>query len=132
MAMTKKELLQWDTLVQKLRVAAAFHRTQPVPFDVPIPEYCDKIVNGWSFNDYNYEVRKSCSSSIYHGDHDWNKTSTQHPIKQYSTRLIALRALRYAAEEKAAGILAKIDQQIKKEMKPLLEGETEFTLGDIA
>lgn len=134
MAMTKKEKLQWDTLVQKLRVAAAFHRTEPVAFDVPPPANGDynRIVNGWSFNDYNQEVHPSCSSSVNHNRSGWNKTNSQNPINQYSTKLLALRALRFAAEENAAVILAKIDKKIEEEMKPLLEGETEFTLGDIA
>jgi hypothetical protein len=60
-------------------------------------------------------VGKACSSSIHHGS-GWQKTSSQHPLALYSTRLKALQATRVKAEMEFAKWLADLDDEIAREV----------------
>lgn len=102
--------LQYDC-----RIAAAFHRTQPVEKDVDIPERSYDLAKGWLFNSYNASVSKACSSAVHHCPHDDEKTTSQMPRRLFSTKLRALRALRYEVEKESAEKLAKIDLMIEEE-----------------
>lgn len=110
MAMNKKEKQE----LEDLKIKCALRFTEPVEKDVDIPElYSDTIANGWGFNVYTATVYKTCSSSIYHNSRGWDVTNSQQPIRQYSTKLLALKALRNATEQDCAKKLRKIDIMIE-------------------
>lgn len=111
MAMNKKELAYVESL--KERLALCF--TPEVAPDVPRPGVDDGLVIGYSFNAYSREVRKSCSSYLWHAVGSWDKTDAQGAIEQYSTRLLALRAMRNAIEMRCARDLRGIDIMIEQE-----------------
>jgi hypothetical protein len=113
MSMTKKELAE----VERLKTLLALRFTPDISPDIPKPESGQgesKIVNGWSFNAYSRRVYKSCSSVVYHGTDKWDKTESQHPIEQYSTPLLAYKAMRREVEKECARNLRDIDRKIEE------------------
>jgi predicted CxxxxCH...CXXCH cytochrome family protein len=102
--MTKKEREYLEFIETKL----ALHQTEPVSPDLPPPERCDVLAKGWSFNMHTGNVYKTCSSVICHGV-GWDNTNSRGPLWQYSTEVLALRALRYALENECAKKLRQID-----------------------
>jgi hypothetical protein len=117
MAMTKKEQAAYDAMAKSVAIAKALRWTPVVGLDVPPPKPGDtfnKVVKGWSFNEYNLEANPSCSSCIYHSIRNDEKTDSQNPISQYSTRLRALQAMRNSMELKFAKELAEVDEMIAK------------------
>jgi hypothetical protein len=119
MAMTKKEQAMVEELKERLQIAAAFHRTTAVLPDVPIPSGWNELSKGWhpwaAGSDPRVEV--ACSSSIHHATGRTDKTTSQLPLQLHSTRLRALRALRFEMEEDFAYRLSKVDEQIEKEIE---------------
>jgi hypothetical protein len=115
MSMNKKEQAE----VERLKTLLSLRFTADVLPDIPKPESGQNLVKGWSFNSYSGRVEKSCSTCIYHGD-GWDKTSSQNPIEQYSTPVLACRAMRREVEERCARELRKIDRKIEA----LENGET--------
>lgn len=118
MAMNKKEQAEFANMQKKLAVASAFMRTPAVKKDVPVPDV--KYSNGYDFNLYYQAVCEYWSGPCTHYSEDpTNKkghvSGSQNGISLYSTRLLALKALRHAVENKAAEDLAKIDMQIAEE-----------------
>ena len=114
MAMNKKQLAE----MEELKTLVSFRRTEEIFPDLDIPEHTQhKLVLGWGFNSYTYRAYKSCSSSIYHGE-GWERTSTQNPIKQYSSELLALKAMRFEVEMRLAKELRKIDLLIESKLSP--------------
>jgi hypothetical protein len=111
MAMNKKE----QEYVESLKTELAFRRTLLVEPDLDIPESWNEIVNGYSFNAYSIKVEKSCSSGGYHNLWGWDKTTSHKGIRQYSTRLLALKAMRYEVEKDCAKKLRNIDKLIEAE-----------------
>jgi len=112
MAMNKKEKAHIEDLKEMIEmgdILLALRLTENVPCDVPIPvgSYSD-IVNGYSFNSHSMSVSESCSSSISHG---WKhgETRSQNPREQYSTKLLAFKAMRHDMELLYAKNLRKID-----------------------
>lgn len=115
--LTKAQQAQFDALNEAVRIAKAFRFTEKVEPDVPPPSYTsigDRLTRGWQFNTYNGTVFKMCSSSSFHG-YDWEKTTSQNPRHLYSTRELALRALRAELEQEFAKKLANVDRQIEHE-----------------
>src|ERR1035437_5931809 len=119
--MNKKETAAMDDLRKQLAIAKAMRFTEPVLPDVPIPSGHDTLTKGFlfagGFNSYA-RVEPSCSSSAHHNFGRTEKTTTQNPRTLYSTKLLALRAMRYAVEKECAQTLAGIDQQIENEQRP--------------
>lgn len=123
MAMNKKEQAEMDRLRDELRTAKSFRFTETVEPDVPIPSsgYGHKdAVNGFGYNHHTETVYESCSTCISHSS--WGHSSkttlwSQNAIRQYSTRLLALRGLRHALEQKFALKLADIDREIEEEVE---------------
>jgi hypothetical protein len=122
MSMNKKE----RAMVAELRQALALHRTRPVERDVQPPAAFAKpeMVKGWDFNTYTLRVYPAwlTFSLIYRandGDEStpvpsrdmggWSREC--HPI--WSTKILALRAMRYAIEQEVAKKLAEIDARIE-------------------
>jgi hypothetical protein len=106
--MTKKEL----AVIEELKIKLALRITENVKPDIPKPESGQTLVKGWSFNSYSKRVEKSCSTCIYHGD-GWEKTSSQNAIEQYSTPILAYRAMRREVEKRCARELREIDIKIE-------------------
>ena len=110
--MNKKERAEYDRVLDECRLLAALRWTAPVAPDVPIPS--EGLSIGYlpiASGSTDARVTEACSSSIYHG-HSHIKTTTQNPKELYSTRILALRALRHSVERDCAERLARIDRQI--------------------
>lgn len=121
MAMTKKEQKRLADLEDELRIAKAFRFTEAVEPDLPIPGMLsDGLSKGFDFNAYvssHARVEKACSSSIHHSFGQDDSTTTQGARRLYSTRLLALRAMRAKVEIQCAKLLADIDKQITEATK---------------
>lgn len=123
MAMNKKEQAEMAELRKKLAIAKAFVRTLPVEKDVPVPLpswESGKYSHGFDFNSYNNSIGEYWSSSVSHyTSNPIGKTGyisgSQRGVSLYSTRLLALKALRHAVENNCAAALADIDAQIIQE-----------------
>lgn len=116
MAMNKKERAYVEQLEEQLRLAKALRFTESVEPDVAPPTDNTKLSKGFLFNDsFNYyRVEPACSSIIYHGFGRNDRTTTQGARHLYSTRSLALRAMRHCAEQRCALMLADIDRQIEQ------------------
>jgi len=122
MSMTKKEQAE----VEKLKVRLALRFTEDVKPDMPAPGYDFRgFSNGWTFNSYSKQVEKSCSSSIFHGRGQWNKTTSQGAIAQFSMPILAYKAMRREVEERCAHELREIDRSIE-----LLDSEVHKLVDD--
>ena len=84
----------------------------PVP-DVMPPVAWGELTSGYTFNAYACRVDIAWSSSISHAVGQTEKTTSQHSLVLFSTRLLALRALRAAMELEFATKLAALDVQIE-------------------
>ena len=119
--MTKKECAE----MEELKIKLALHFTPAVEKDLAPPSYDakEKLVCGWSYNANpgNDRISKSCSSVAFHGL-NWEKTSSHGEITQFSTELLALRALRHEVEIQCAKRLRDIDLKIEACEKAELEG----------
>lgn len=99
---------------EEARTRAALHWTEPAPPpDVMPPTGVFALSTGYTFNVHAQRVDVACSSSISHSVGRTDRTTTQEPKRLYSTRLLALQALRNAMEWRFAEQLAKIDKQIE-------------------
>lgn len=110
MAMTKKERAEFDEAIDKLRIVSALRWTAPIEPDVPPPKSFDGLTIGYL--PAGDRVTEACSSSIGHG-RDHVKTRSQGARSLYSTRRMALAALRHEVEMDCARRLADIDRQIE-------------------
>lgn len=103
MAMTKAEQKQVEEL--KIRLALRYH--DPVEKDVEIPK--EGIVNGWGFNSYTKAVSKTCSSVIHHSFGQWDKTTSQQAIKQFSSKRLAYKAMLHELSMRFAREMREIE-----------------------
>lgn len=115
MAMTKKE----KEALEAALTAAALRTTTDVAADVPPPsDSRDGLTKGWlpiaERSDYP-RVEPACSSSVYHGRGQQNETTSQGARSLYSTKLLALKALRRAVEKHCADRLRAVDRMIEAE-----------------
>lgn len=118
MAMNKKEQAAFEALQTELREAKAMRFTDPVSHDLAPPTSRAPDTSGWTFNSYSGTVAQAWSSSIYHGygpARTKNGSASQNPISLYSTKRLALRALRHSVEKECAAKLARIDRLIDEE-----------------
>jgi len=120
--MNKKEQAEFDALKQQVRLAKALSWTQPVPPDVPAPlssERGNRLIKGFLYSAYagfgGDAVSPACSDSIHHNSRSDSQTSTKGSRSLYSTRLLALQALRHKVEQECAARLAAIDAKIEQE-----------------
>ncbi len=115
--MNKKEQAQVQELKRKLSTLAALRWTDEVLPDLPIPICSPHITKGWE-TCYN-RVVPSLSSSVYHKTDSWDEAKnggwSQGPRNLYSTKLLALKALRHEKELQFAEELARIDLWIATE-----------------
>ena len=98
------------------RLARSLRFTEFVREDLPPPSRTSNTLTKGCLSFLgNGSVTKACSSHISHG-FGWEKTTSQKPQWLYSTRLLALRGLRNAVENRAAKELSDIDREIEKEL----------------
>jgi hypothetical protein len=116
MAMTKKEQAEFDAALDRANTLAALRWTWPVEKDVPVPSGWAESTTGWDFNAYSVKVEQMWSEASSHGPGAMRAgIASQRGCELFSTRLLALRALRHAVENDSAGKLRKIDEQIELE-----------------
>lgn len=119
--MTKKERELLEYWKVRAKIHKALRWTNPVEPDLPIPE--SGYVNGWRYNSYrDGRVYPAWSAHNSHHDGDfyeqWKSakvSSSQRGVSLYSTKVLALQALRAELEEEYAKNLARIDKMIEEE-----------------
>ena len=124
MAMTKKEQAAMKEAIDRAELLAALSWTDPVNKDLPPPSHSWKpssegktYTEGWDFNEYNKTVSQAWSETVVHGYGPYpvgnkHRRASQNARTLFSTKLLALKALRHAVEMKAAADLMAIDRQI--------------------
>lgn len=114
MAMNKSE----KELMENLKTQLALRWTSPVAPDVMPPKESGELSKGFlplgELSDYP-RVEPACSSIALHGIGRNDRTDRQLPCLLYSTKLLALKALRYAVEKRCAAALRRIDLMIEQE-----------------
>lgn len=121
MAMTKKERAEMDAVLREARMLGALRWTSPVARDV-LPPKGGGYTEGWDFNAYSGSVWLGWSTSVSHGNGPapadgaaYRSRGSQNSRAMYSSKALALAALRYDTERQAANNLAKIDAMIAAE-----------------
>lgn len=118
MAMNEKERTEFDAAKKAVVVARALNWSEPVARDLLPNNAVVGEVCGFTFNAYNGEVLYALSGTVSHAtsrDDFPKRTSTQRGIAMFSTKLLALKAMRHEVEKECAEKLAKIDMQIQAE-----------------
>lgn len=128
MAMNKREQAAMEELETKLRLAMAFRRTERVEPDVPVPNYGEQT-SGWQYNTYRGIVVRAGSKPNSHwlgmNCDDTAPTAmswSQLGIPVYSTKLLALKAMRYEVESRAEREMESIDRDIQAERETMKGG----------
>lgn len=115
MAMNKRE----KDYLESLLTIVSFRLTSDVKLDVPIPVLLSGALSkGYLFcaaKTDHPRVVEACSSSVNHGTDSQIKTSSQGARELYSTKLIALKALRREVEKHCMERLRKVDKMIEAE-----------------
>lgn len=109
MAMTKKEMADVEAL--KTKLALRFY--PEVEPDIDIPSHDDGIKNGWLYNEYSMSVEKACTSSVNHNYGGWDRTTTQHPRRLFSTEKKAYEALLCAMSKKYASEMRSVERRME-------------------
>ena len=107
--MNKKEKLELSETQHELELHRAFRLTEPVERDLMPPSGSEELSKGWTFNAYSGRVGKHCSSGVHNGA-GWDKTSSQNSMELFSTKELAVKALRYAVERKVMKELLAVDR----------------------
>lgn len=127
MAMTKKEQATLDAALEESRILRALRWSEAknIARDVPPPSEWKEYSDGWSYFTRSLSVdfgsvERMWSSSNNHGyrDDEGNipkHSSVQNPMSLFSTRSLALRALRVELERKYAENLARVDKWIAED-----------------
>ncbi len=118
MAMTKAEKAELQGLRDRLALVSALRWTEAVKPDVPVPAHSDPATTGWAYNAPSLRIEQMWSESHAHG---WGASRGRGSASQrgralYSTRLLAVRAMRYEVEQECAAKLAQIDRMIEAEV----------------
>jgi len=118
--MTKhaREAAEREAEERAVRVRLALRWTAPAALpDVPPPDNGSygTLTTGYMWNIGYRTVNEGCSSSTGHAYGRTDRATSQRPAALYSTRLLALLALRAVLEQEFAGELANIDVQISVE-----------------
>lgn len=114
---SKAERERREQAAREARIRAALHWTEMAPGPDVAPPSGGGLSTGYLFNAYASRVNAACSSSVSHAFGQTDRTTTQGARWLYSTRLLALHALRSAVERECAERLAEIDRQIEEEQQ---------------
>ena len=110
MAMTKKEKAAIEAAINRAETLEALRWTQRVLPDVDTPARYSDIATGWTFNVASMRVSRGWTSSISHGTGEYRPGSgSQGGIAMFSTRALAVAALRHAVELDSAQRLMRVD-----------------------
>lgn len=113
--LSKKQHAELEAQAHESRIRAALHWTVAAPGpDVQPPEGWSELATGYMFHAYAMQVEVACTGSNTHAIGRTDKTTSQNACSLYSTRLLALLALRNAVERECAEKLAKIDRMIEE------------------
>lgn len=127
MAMNKSEKARMEALEQELREARALRWTDPVTPDIPPPDGGSMretsgfaVLGGLQYG----RIELAWSSCVVHGTghatsaamRKAGSSGCQKSISLYSTKLLALRALRNRMEQEAAKLIASVDEMIEQEI----------------
>lgn len=123
MAMTKKEQAAMQAAIDRADTLAALRWTQKVLPDVPPPNHLSPpstYSKGWSFHAHTMSVDRGWATSVSHGSGEVPGNGRYFSGSQgsrhfYSTKALALAAMRYEVELKAAMDLMAIDRRIAAE-----------------
>ena len=121
MAMNKKERQELEDAKRQLETALALRWSEKADGpDLRIPEHsygAEGLVKGFLFCESgdNPRVEPACSDSAHHSFGRDDRTTTQGARHLFSTRMLALRALRNAVEVRCAKLLAEVDWKIAAE-----------------
>lgn len=129
MAMNKTERAALESAQKELVVARALNwsRHESLLEDLPPPSGRGpgtRYTEGWGFNSHTEDVFPMWSGVVVHGYGSAPTTTMASGSRShggralYSTKLLALQALRYEMERNAARALAKIDAQIAAQKDP--------------
>lgn len=115
MAMTKKEQAAMQAAIGRAETLAALRWTWPVERDVDVP--LNGYSEGWDYNAHGQRVWQGWSDRVAHGEGpapEANKylIGSQGSQRMFSTKALALAAMRHEMEQKAAADLMRVDQQI--------------------
>jgi hypothetical protein len=107
--MSKKKQAEIAAREYEERVRAALRWTGEAPSpDVP-PPTDNSLTTGWLFSVHGQRVDAACSDAVSYAYGRTDRTTTQGSRALYSSRRLALQALRAAMERKFAEELARID-----------------------
>lgn len=112
MAMTKAEKTALIELQKELMLYKAFTRTPEVEPDVLPPEEWDTINKGWVVLVHARDVTEGCTSKHNHNMWANTHTTSKGAISLYSTKLLALKALRNALEFEFMKAASSLDARI--------------------
>ena len=119
MAMTKKEQAAMQAAIDRAETLAALRWTWPVERDVGVP--LQGYSEGWDYNAHSQRVWLGWSDRVAHGEGKAPeagkyRSGSQNSRRMFSTKALALAAMRYEMEQKAAADLMKVDRQIAAAM----------------
>ena len=125
MAMTKKEKAEYQAALERCETLAALRWTDPVERDVPAPTYespSGTYSEGWDYNAHSKRVWIGWSGPVSHGDGPAPSgviylSGSQNPRSMFSTKVLALKAMRNEIEMMSAKNLREIDRMISEESK---------------
>ena len=122
MAMNKKEKAEFESLQKDLEFNVQLIKTlgnlvgEKIQPDIPHPEAGElgfRLTKGWLYNLHTGSVDKVCSSCISHSYGRDDKTTTQQPKNLYSTKELAMKAMRYEKVQKFIKELVALDKRIE-------------------
>lgn len=117
MAMTKKEKAEFDAAIYRAELLGALRWTSEVKKDIapPGPLISNDYVTGWDYNSNSMIAGKAWTSSYSHGNGEiCGKHGSQYAKRLFSTKKLALMAMRNEIEKEAAKKLLLIDKMIKE------------------
>jgi len=119
MAMNKAEKQQLEDALEQVRIYKSFQITPKIEPDLQPPSSSSGFgahIYGYSFNSHTIHVSEAWSEFTRNGSgHGERKHAAQNGIALYSTKLLALQAMRHEVAIRAARLLADIDVQIEQE-----------------
>lgn len=118
--MTKKEQLEVQAKLDELAWRASLHACDPVTPDIEPPVWENSSISSPEPLTKGYlpcydHVEEACSSTVHHGLGQADKTTRQGARSLYSTRLLALQAMRHEMAKRFGKELARIDSLIQEE-----------------
>ena len=110
--MNKKEKAEMEEL--KTKLALKYYPKIEPDLEPPSCEEGDKVVNGYIYNAYLKKISKACTSSMYHSNYQWDKTTSHKPIGLYSTEELAYKAMLGDMSELYAKEMRAIELEIER------------------